>query len=157
MIHPIFTAVLHRPDLLARHLSNHAALMKAELAATGRSLALKAIAALFAALLLLLALGLTGVAVMLAFAQGFHSALIAVPAIAWGLLLISVGLAMHRSTAAQAREEVMREIEADLQLLRHVKGETDERERERHAGIGEEPPGPLARRAAGPHGLSHDR
>jgi len=151
MIHPLFNAILHRPDLLVQHLSNHVAFIKAEAAATGRSLAMKAAAALLAGLLLLLALGLTGVAVMLAFMDGFHSALIAVPAIAWGLMLISIGLALRPSAATEARKEVMHEIEADLTLLRNVKGE--QHERERLAGSGEDPPRTLSSRPAGAHGL----
>jgi len=152
MIHPVFHAILHRPDLLVQHLSNHVALIKAEAAATGRSLVMKGAAAVVAGLLLLLALGLTGVAVMLAFMAGFHSALVAVPAIAWGLMLISVGLALRPSAAKQARQEVMHEIEADLTLLRNVKGE--QHERERLAGSGEDPPRTLTSRPARAHGLS---
>lgn len=136
MFHPFFKAVLQRPDLLVQHLSNHIDLIKAEAATTGRSLAMKGVAALLAGLLLLLALGLTGVAVMLGFVHAFHAALVAVPGVAWAFALLSLVPAMRRSPAAQAQREVMSEIEADLAVLREVREEQDERERPSTASAG---------------------
>ena len=83
MAHPIFSVIVRRPDLLARHLSNHAELIGAEFAQAKRALVRKAVAGLGAGVSLLLALGLSATAVMLAVVERFHWALIAVPGLVW--------------------------------------------------------------------------
>ncbi|MDQ7957752.1 MAG: hypothetical protein RET84_17715 [Pseudomonadota bacterium] len=121
MIHPIFKTALRRPDLLATHLGNYAQLVKGELAAAGAALALRAAGAAVAVVALLLALGLTGVAVMLGALHGsFHWALLVVPGVAWVLAAIGAVLTM-RSGVKEKVEEVKDEVEADLRILRSVK------------------------------------
>lgn len=121
MIHPIFMTVLRRPELVFTHLVNYAELVKGEIASLGTSLAIRAAGAATALIALLLALGLTGVAVMLGFVHGsFHWVLVAVPGVAWLLVLIGVVLAL-RSTVKEKVEDVKDEIEADLRALRLVK------------------------------------
>ncbi|MET0210321.1 MAG: hypothetical protein ABW220_14850 [Burkholderiaceae bacterium] len=126
MIHPIFGAVLRRPDLLFDHLSNYAGLVRGEIAATGSALAVRAAGAAVAVIAVLLALGLTGIAVMLGALQGaFHWVLVLVPAVAW-LLAIAGGVAAMRPTLANRVEDVKDELDADFHMLRLVKESRDD-------------------------------
>ena len=121
MIHPIFMAVLRRPELLFNHVANYTTLVKGELASIGNSLAMRAAGAVVALVAILLALGLTAVAVMLGVLHGaFHWVLIIVPATAWLLALIGGVLAM-RSTVGTKVDDVKDELDADLTMLRLVK------------------------------------
>ncbi|MGO4393451.1 phage holin family protein [Variovorax sp. M-6] len=122
MVHPIFSVILRRPDLLARHLSNHAELVRAEFAQAKRALVLKAVAGLGAGVSLPLALGLSATAIMLAVVERFHWALIAVPCLAW-LIFIACALTAIRATVQPKAGEVREQVEADLDLLRHVRTE----------------------------------
>ena len=89
MIHPIFKATLKHPALMLRHLANYGDLLRCEATDVGKGLIVQATAALVAAVALLLALGLTGVATMLGVLDGrFHWALVAVPATAWIVALV---------------------------------------------------------------------
>jgi hypothetical protein len=121
MIHPIYMTALRRPDLVAAHLRNHVELVKAEVADAGRSVAYKAAGAIVALVALLLALGLTGIALMLGALHGsFHWMLVAVPGVAWLLTAIGVAVAM-KSSVRDDVQDVKDEIEADLSALRTVK------------------------------------
>lgn len=126
MIHPIFMTVLRRPDLFATHLTNYAELVKSELSAAGLAFAARAAAGAIAFVALLLALGLTGVAIMLGVMQGvFHWILAVVPGIAWLLAAIGAAFAM-RSTTKEKVEDVKEELEADFRVLRMVKEAKDD-------------------------------
>ncbi|MDB5826805.1 MAG: hypothetical protein JWQ73_1025 [Variovorax sp.] len=121
MIHPIFMTVLRRPELLANHLANYAELVKGELAALGTALAVRAAGAVVALVAVLLALGLTGIAVMLGFLHGaFHWVLIIVPGVAWVLAGVGAALAM-RSTVKGEVEGLKDEVQADFNMLRLIK------------------------------------
>lgn len=121
MIHPIYMTALRRPDLVAAHLRNHVDLVKHEIADAGRSVAYKAAGAIVALVALLLALGLTGIAVMLGVLHGsFHWVLAAVPGVAWLLTLIGLVVAL-KSSVRDDVQEVKDELEADLAALRTVK------------------------------------
>ena len=111
-------AIVRRPDLLATHLANHAQLIKAEAASLGMSLAIRAGSLAVCIAALLLALGLSAVAVMLGVLQGsFHWVLVSVPAVAWVLALAGAGMAL-RSTTKQKIDVVKDEVHADFELLR---------------------------------------
>lgn len=121
MIHPIYMTALRRPDLIAAHLRNHVELVKKEVADAGRSVAYKIAGAVVALVALLLALGLTGVALMLAAVHGSsHWMLIAVPGAAWLLTAIGAIVAM-KSSVRDDVQEVKDQFEADLVALRNVK------------------------------------
>ena len=120
MVHPIFKTVLRRPELLANHLTNYAELIKDELSALGTSVAVRAAGAAIALVALLLALGLTGIAIMLGYLHAsFHWVLVVVPGVAWLLAVIGTVLAM-RSTTEKPVQDVKGEVEADLKMLRLV-------------------------------------
>lgn len=121
MIHPIYMTALRRPDLVAAHLRNHVELVKKELGDAGRSIAYKVAGAIVALVALVLALGLTGIALMLGALHGsFHWALLAVPGVAWVLTIAGVIVAM-KSSLRDDVQDVKDELEADLAALRTVK------------------------------------
>ena len=121
MVHPIFVTALRHPDVIGRHLANYAGLVKGELSSAGTALAIKAAGAAVAVVAVLLALGLTGLAVMLGFLHGsFHWVLVAAPGVAWLLALTGGALAM-RSVTKEGVEDVKNELEADVRMLRLVK------------------------------------
>ena len=127
MVHPIFMTVLRRPDLLANHLANYAELVKGELSSFGTSVAVRAASAAVALVALLLALGLTGISIMLGYLHGtFHWVLVIVPGAAWLLAVIGAALAM-RSTTKDKVEDVKSEVEADFNMLRLIKEARNER------------------------------
>lgn len=120
MIHPIFKTVLRRPDLIAGHLGNYAELLKGEAKAFGMSVGVRAAGAAMAFVALLLALGLTGVAVMLGVLNGsFHWILALVPGVAWLLALGGGLLALKLPTPAPV-DDVKDELARDLRALRLV-------------------------------------
>lgn len=120
MIHPIFMTALRRPELLFNHFANYAELVKAEVASIGTSLAIRAACAALAVVALMLALGLTGVAVMMGFLSGaFHWVLVIVPGVAWLLTLIAATVAM-RSTMKRKVDDMKDEVDADLKMMRLI-------------------------------------
>ena len=123
-MHPIYGALLRRPDLLATHVGNYVALAKEEASGVVRGVAVRAAAGAAACVAFLLALGLTGVAVMLGAIHGeFVWALVLVPGIAW--LIGAAGLFMaFRPTQVEVVQDLKTQVEADVTALR-VAGETD--------------------------------
>lgn len=123
-MHPIYGALLRRPDLLAAHVTNYVALAKEEAGSVVRGVAVRAAAGAAAGVALLLALGLTGVAVMLGALYGeFVWALVIVPGVAW--LIGAIGIFMTlRPTQVEVVQDLKAQVEADVSALR-VAGETD--------------------------------
>lgn len=123
-MHPIYGALLRRPDLLATHLSNYLELAKEEASSAVRGVAVRAAAGAAAGVAILLALGLTGVAVMLGAIHGeFVWALVIVPGIAW--LIGGIGLFMAlRPAQMEIVQDLKMQVEADVAALR-VAGETN--------------------------------
>ncbi|MDM0117259.1 hypothetical protein QTI66_34635 [Variovorax sp. J22R133] len=121
MIHPIYMVALRHPGLFVNHAANYLALVKGEFAATGKSAAMRAGGAFLASAALLLALALTGFAVMLGVLHGsFHWILIAVPGVTWLLALLGVAIA-RRPVLEKQMDDVKDELQADLQVFRLVK------------------------------------
>ena len=123
-MHPIYGALLRRPDLLATHVSNYFALAKEELGSVAKGVAVRAAAGVIAGVAVLLALGLTGVAVMLGAIQDqFVWALVVVPGIAWAVGAIGLFLAL-RPTHVAVVQDLKTQVEADVAVLR-VAGEVN--------------------------------
>jgi len=112
VIHPLFPVILRRPELLARHLLNHVDLLRAEFAEARRAVVLKAVAGLAAGMSLLLALGLSALAVMLSVVERFHWALVAVPG-----LEVPLKARPREHTAFRSGEEVGVEIDLSEVLV----------------------------------------
>jgi len=126
MIHPVFKTLLKHPELVMRHLANYGDLLRCEMADAGKALLIQASAGVLAVVSLLLALGLTGIAVMLGVLYSrFHWVLVAVPAVAW-LGALGGGLLASRSKVAKDVRDVREEVELDLKILQLAKELNDE-------------------------------
>lgn len=116
-MHPIFSAALRRPDLLADHASNYLALAKEEVSQTVRRLVVRAVGGVVAVVALILALGFIGVAFMLGALHGFAWALILVPGIS--LLITAIGAYVAtRSGVTEAVHEMKAQFDADMAAMR---------------------------------------
>ena len=116
-MHPIFSVLVSRPDLVADHLAGYAALMQEEASSAGSELARRAIAWGIAALGLIVFLVLAGVAVMLGALRGqFHWVLVLAPATA--LLVSLLGwLAARQRMPLRAFAQLKSQLDADAQAL----------------------------------------
>lgn len=122
MLHPIYTTLLSRPELVADHLANYAGLVREEAGQTAKRLIARTVAGVTAVISALMALGLIGIAVMLGVMHGqFHWVLVVVPAVAVAIALIGAYVAA-RPTEMGGFEEVKAQIDADVQAL-HLIGE----------------------------------
>ena len=118
MLHPIFSTVLRHPELIAEHASNYAALVRLETAEASRGLIARLIAGVLAAVSAMLALGLTGTAIMLGVLQGsFHWVLVAVPGVSAVIALIA-GYVAARPVAFHGFDELRSQVDADVHALR---------------------------------------
>jgi uncharacterized membrane protein YqjE len=125
MLHPIFSVLIHRPELVLDHVAGYAALVRDEAATVGADVARRAIAWGVAALCLLVFLVLAGVAVMLGAMHGqFHWLLLAVPAVPLALGGIAVAMALQQRLPAKAFAELRQQLDADAQALRAVGART---------------------------------
>jgi len=120
MLHPIFSLLIKRPELVIDHVAGYAALVQEEASSVGTEVAKRAIAWVVTLFGLLIFLVLAGVAAMLGVMQGeFHWILVVVPAIA---LVLSVGAwsVARQRLPAKAFTELKAQLDADAQALRAV-------------------------------------
>ncbi len=121
MLHPLWSTLVHRPDLVAEHLSAYASLLQAEAGQAGGDLLRRALAWALVAVSALLFLALTGVALMLGLLLAqFHWALVAVP----GFFLLVAVLAYTRARASRpspAFADLKAQFDSDVQALRSVR------------------------------------
>src|SRR5215207_403285 len=117
MLHPIFATVLRHPGLIADHAANYAALLRLETAEAGKGLITRLVAGALAAASAMLALGLTGVAVMMGVLHGsFHWVLVIVPGISLLIALIA-GYLAARPTEFHGFSDLRAQFDADIQAL----------------------------------------
>jgi hypothetical protein len=120
MLHPIFSLLIKRPELVIDHVAGYAALVQEEASSVGTEVAKRAIAWVVTLFGLLIFLVLAGVAAMLGVMQGeFHWILLVVPGIA---LMISAGAwtVARQRLPAKAFTELKAQLDADAQALRAV-------------------------------------
>ena len=111
MLHPIFSTVIQRPDLVMHHLSAYGALFGQEAKAAGSQLAKRALACLLAVVCGSVFISMTGIALMLGFLHNqFHWILVAVP----GMALVATVLAL-----IQAKKPLTTEHFTDLKAQLH--------------------------------------
>lgn len=120
MVHPIFTVLVSKPELVIGHVAGYAALMREEASSVGSIVARRAIVwglTLFAFLVFLL---LAGMAVMLgAVHNAFHWTLVVVPSIA--LVVGIVGLFIARQTVPEkAFTQLRAQLDADTEALKAI-------------------------------------
>ncbi|MCC2632693.1 hypothetical protein [Ramlibacter sp.] len=120
MVHPIFSVLISKPELVLEHVAGYAALVRDEASSAGVLVAKRAIAwgvTLVAALLFLV---LAGTAVMLgAVNDRFHWALVLVPGIALATAIAAFMVA-RKPLPEKAFGELKAQIDADAQVLRSI-------------------------------------
>jgi O-antigen/teichoic acid export membrane protein len=122
IVHPIFSVLVSRPELVMDHVAGYAALVQEEASSVGSEVAKRVIAWAVAAFCMMVFLVLAGVAVMLGALHGdFHWTLVAVP----GIVLVLGGLAFNKARQrlpAKAFAELKAQLDADAQVLRTLGG-----------------------------------
>lgn len=120
MVHPIFTVLIAKPELVMEHVAGYASLMRDEASSVGREVAVRAVAWGITLFSLLVFLILAGVAVMMAAVQEqFSWAFVFVPAIA--LVLALAGFTVARKPLPEkAFGELKAQLDADAKALRAI-------------------------------------
>lgn len=120
MLHPLFSTVIQRPDLLVDHLSAYSALFHQEAAAAASDVVKRGLAWVVAAASSLVFLLLTGVALMLGFLLNqFHWVLVTVPGAALVLTVLAIARA-KMTVPAERFTELKSQIASDARALRTV-------------------------------------
>lgn len=120
MIHPIFSVLISRPELVVDHVAGYAALAREEASTVGTEVAKRAVAWAVTLFSLLTFLILAGVAIMLGAVLGeFHWALVLVPGAALAMAAAAWNVARKR-LPEKAFTELKAQLEADAQALRTV-------------------------------------
>ncbi|MBI2727278.1 MAG: hypothetical protein HYX42_13625 [Polaromonas sp.] len=118
MLHPLFSTVIQRPDLVADHASAYAALFNQEVKAMGTNFVERVAVWVLVVLCGFLFLSLTGIALMLGFIHNqFHWTLVAVP----GFALILTMLAFLKTRQPLPQEnftELKAQLDSDIHALR---------------------------------------
>ncbi len=126
MLHPIFSTVLGRPELIVNHLAGYAELAKGEASAVGRSLLTRLISGLICVVSALLALIMCGVAIMLGVLHGsFNWVLVIVPGIA-ALIAVVCAVIASRSSRLSAFAELSAQFHADIAAFDSLKDRDNE-------------------------------
>ncbi|WP_207794026.1 phage holin family protein [Ramlibacter algicola] len=121
IVHPIFSVLVSKPDLVMEHVAGYAALVKEEATTAGADVTRRAAAWAACAMCALVFLLFTGIAVMLGAVAGFHWTLVVVPLVP----LVGAGIAFamaRKRTPGQAFAELRAQLEADAQALRTLGG-----------------------------------
>lgn len=120
MVHPIFSVLLTKPDLVMEHVAGYASLMREEASSVGTQVAKRAVAWAIALFALLVFLILAGVAIMLgALLAAFHWSLVIVPGIALAISVAAFLVARQR-LPEKAFTELKAQLDADAQTLRAI-------------------------------------
>ena len=120
MLHPIFSVLISKPELIVEHVSGYASLVRDEASTVGLEVAKRAIAWGVALMGFLVFLVLTGVAAMLgAMHDNFHWMLVVAPGVA---LAVSVAgfMAARKRLPEKAFHELKAQLDADAQTLRAI-------------------------------------
>ncbi len=121
-VHPIFSVLVRRPELVVDHLSGYAALVQQEASSLGLEVARCALAWAIAVVSLIVFLVLAGVAVMLGVMNDeFHWILIVAPGLAMALGVVATSRAL-KSMPSKIFVELRGQVEADAQALRMAGG-----------------------------------
>jgi hypothetical protein len=124
LVHPIFSVLVSKPELVMEHVAGYAALAQEEASSVGTEVAKRAVAWGACALCGLVFLVLAGVALMLGAVHGdFHWALLLVPLVPLAGALFAFNIA-RRKLPAKAFAELRAQLDADAQVLRTLGGRT---------------------------------
>jgi uncharacterized membrane protein YqjE len=118
MLHPLFSTLAQRPDLVVDHVSAYAALFHQEASHAGAELVAHVVAWVLAVLSVVVFLGLAGMALMLGLMQNqFHWVLVAVPGFALAFAVIAFFRA-KKSLQSERFPELKAQIDNDARVLR---------------------------------------
>jgi peptidoglycan/LPS O-acetylase OafA/YrhL len=119
ILHPLFSTLIKRPDLVVDHAAAYVELFHDEAKAIGVDLLRRAVfwaLAIFAGVLFLI---LAGVALMLGLSQQFHWSLIVVPAVALLVMIIALVRAVKPWTTERF-PELKAQMSSDAEAMRMV-------------------------------------
>lgn len=120
MLHPLFSILIQRPDLVLEHLSGYSSLVQLETAQAAGAVVKRVVAGALAAVCGLAFVLFAGTALMLgALFNQFHWALVAVP----GAAFLATLLAAFRAKAPLAAPRFIQlkaQIDSDVQALKAV-------------------------------------
>lgn len=120
MVHPIFTVLVTRPELVVDHVAGYAALVQEEAHGLGAQVKKRAAAWGAVAISALVFLILAGTAAMLgAVLHEFHWALVIVPAVPLAIAVVGWMVARQPLPSA-AFTELRAQLDADAQALRTI-------------------------------------
>ena len=118
MIHPIFSVLVSKPELVMEHVAGYAALFREEASSMTSEVARRAIAWAACGACLFVFLLLAGVAVMLGAIQSeFSWALVIVPGIPLAIAIAAFTVA-RKPLPSRAFTELRSQLDADAQALR---------------------------------------
>ena len=118
MLHPLFSTLIQRPDLVVEHLSAYGALFHQEATLAGSKLVKRYLAWFVAGICGLVFILFAGFAVMLGTLQNqFHWILLAVPGCAFLLMVIAIAKANVSFTETRFAE-LKTQINSDVQALK---------------------------------------
>lgn len=117
MVHPIFSVLITRPELVMDHVAGYAALAQEEASTVGVQVARRAVAWGVAAVGLLIFLILAGVACMIGATGEYHWALVVVPAVPL-VGAVAAFLVARKPLPSTAFTELRAQLDADAQALR---------------------------------------
>lgn len=122
LVHPIFSVLVSKPELVLDHVAGYAALVQEEASTIGTEVRKRGIAWAVFAVCSLLFLVLAGMALMLgATHEAFHWALVLVPGAPLVAAAIAFGIA-RKPLPARAFAELRAQLDADAQTLRTLGG-----------------------------------
>jgi hypothetical protein len=117
MLHPIFSVLITRPELVMDHVAGYAALAQEEASTVGVQVARRAAAWAACGVGALVFLVLAGVACMIGATAGWHWALVAVPAVPLVISIAAFFMA-RKPMPSKAFTELRAQLDADAQALR---------------------------------------
>lgn len=122
LVHPIFSVLVSRPELVVDHVAGYAALVQEEASTVGSEVAKRAAAWAACGVCALLFLVFAGIAVMLGGVNdNFSWTLVIVPAVPLAGALVAFNMARKRMPA-KAFAELKAQLDADAQVLRTLGG-----------------------------------
>jgi len=121
IVHPIFSVLVSRPELVMDHVAGYAALAQEEASSVGTEVVKRAAAWAICGVGALLFVLFAGIAIMLGAVHEFHWALLLVPAVPLVLAGAAFMVARKRMPG-RAFAELRAQLDADAQALRTLGG-----------------------------------
>jgi hypothetical protein len=121
IVHPIFSVLVSRPELVMDHVAGYAALAQEEASSVGTEVVKRAAAWAACGVGALLFVLFAGIAIMIGAVHEFHWALLLVPAVPLALAGAAFMVA-RKKMPGRAFAELRAQLDADAQALRTLGG-----------------------------------